>query len=182
MPSLLPVSVNGRKYWRIVESRRINGKPRPVPICYLGTVEHILEVFNSLKDRKKQMISSNDSSTKPYDLEQRREFIHAEVSQNRQKGRLDKTLNWLRKSRDNWKLKAQKAKFQLKVKTLCVKRLRKLRDELKSKLKKQNDKIDHLQIDFDNAQNEIAQLKRQLEATEDELTAICIAFSFLTFR
>jgi transposase len=31
------------KYWYIVESRRVNGKPRPVPIAYLGKAEDILE-------------------------------------------------------------------------------------------------------------------------------------------
>lgn len=36
MASLQSVRSNGRTYWRIVESRRVNGKPRPVPIAYLG--------------------------------------------------------------------------------------------------------------------------------------------------
>lgn len=35
--------VNGYKYWYIVESRRINGKPRPVVIEYLGTADKLLE-------------------------------------------------------------------------------------------------------------------------------------------
>ena len=42
MPSLERHVVNGKAYWRIVESRRVNGKPRPVPILYLGTVDQIL--------------------------------------------------------------------------------------------------------------------------------------------
>jgi transposase len=29
-------------YWRIVESRRINGKPRPVPVLYLGNADTLL--------------------------------------------------------------------------------------------------------------------------------------------
>ncbi len=33
----------GKKYWVIVESRRVNGKPRPVVIQYLGTAETLLE-------------------------------------------------------------------------------------------------------------------------------------------
>jgi len=33
----------GRKYWAIVESKRINGKPRPVVIQYLGTAEALLD-------------------------------------------------------------------------------------------------------------------------------------------
>ena len=32
----------GRKYWYIVESRRINGKPRPVVVAYLGKAEDLL--------------------------------------------------------------------------------------------------------------------------------------------
>jgi transposase len=35
--------VGGRTYWRIVESRRIGGKPRAVPILYLGTADALLE-------------------------------------------------------------------------------------------------------------------------------------------
>jgi transposase len=42
MASLQRHVVSGRTYWRIVESRRVNGKPRPVPILYLGTADQIL--------------------------------------------------------------------------------------------------------------------------------------------
>ena len=43
MASLQRVQVAGHSYWRIVESRRINGKPRPVPILYLGTADALLD-------------------------------------------------------------------------------------------------------------------------------------------
>tara|TARA_B100000315_G_C14556249_1_gene578288 strand:+ start:216 stop:1925 length:1710 start_codon:yes stop_codon:yes gene_type:complete len=43
MASLQRIKVSGRSYWRIVESRRINGKPRPVPILYLGTADALLD-------------------------------------------------------------------------------------------------------------------------------------------
>ncbi len=33
----------GHTYWSIVESRRINGKPRPVILEYLGTAEALLK-------------------------------------------------------------------------------------------------------------------------------------------
>jgi len=33
----------GHVYWSIVESRRINGKPRPVILEYLGSAEHLLQ-------------------------------------------------------------------------------------------------------------------------------------------
>ena len=35
--------VRGRTYWRIVESRRINGKPRAIPLLYLGSADSLLE-------------------------------------------------------------------------------------------------------------------------------------------
>lgn len=43
MASLQRHVVGGRTYWRIVESRRVNGKPRPVPILYLGTADTLLQ-------------------------------------------------------------------------------------------------------------------------------------------
>jgi len=43
MVSLAKVKAGGRTYWRIVESRRVNGKPRPVPILNLGTADALLE-------------------------------------------------------------------------------------------------------------------------------------------
>jgi len=43
MASLQRHVVGGRTYWRIVESRRVNGKPRPVPILYLGTADALLQ-------------------------------------------------------------------------------------------------------------------------------------------
>jgi len=42
MASLQRHVVRGRTYWRIVESRRVNGKPRPVPILHLGTADNLL--------------------------------------------------------------------------------------------------------------------------------------------
>jgi transposase len=42
MASLQARRVRGHTYWHIVESRRINGKPRPVPIAYLGKADDLL--------------------------------------------------------------------------------------------------------------------------------------------
>jgi transposase len=42
MASLQAVRVKGHTYWRIVESRRVNGKPRPVPVLYLGKADDLL--------------------------------------------------------------------------------------------------------------------------------------------
>jgi transposase len=43
MASLQKVRVRGRTYWRIVESRRVRGKPRPVPLLHLGTADALLD-------------------------------------------------------------------------------------------------------------------------------------------
>ncbi|MCB9035310.1 MAG: IS1634 family transposase [Lewinellaceae bacterium] len=43
MASLVQKTVKGYKYWYIVESRRVNGKPRPLVIEYLGTADKLLE-------------------------------------------------------------------------------------------------------------------------------------------
>lgn len=43
MASLQKHVVSGHTYWRIVESRRIDGKPRPVPIEYLGSADQLLD-------------------------------------------------------------------------------------------------------------------------------------------
>lgn len=42
MASLQKHRVGSNTYWRIVESRRVNGKPRPVPVAYLGTADALL--------------------------------------------------------------------------------------------------------------------------------------------
>lgn len=47
MASLQPLKIGGHTYWRIVESRRINGKPRPVPVLYLGRADDLLARLRS---------------------------------------------------------------------------------------------------------------------------------------
>ena len=42
MASLQSVRVRGNRYWRIVESRRVNGKPRPIVVAYLGKADDLL--------------------------------------------------------------------------------------------------------------------------------------------
>jgi transposase len=42
MATLQAKTVNGKKYWQIVQSRRVNGKPRPIVLAHLGPVEGIL--------------------------------------------------------------------------------------------------------------------------------------------
>jgi transposase len=42
MATIQKKTSRGRKYWYIVESRRVNGKPRPVVLAYLGKAEDLL--------------------------------------------------------------------------------------------------------------------------------------------
>ena len=43
MATLQKRKSRGHTYWSIVESRRVNGKPRPVILEYLGTAEALLK-------------------------------------------------------------------------------------------------------------------------------------------
>jgi len=47
MASLQHRKSGNHKYWYIVESRRVNGKPRPIPIMYLGKVDNLLKRLQS---------------------------------------------------------------------------------------------------------------------------------------
>jgi len=47
MASLQARRVRGHTYWHIVQSRRVNGKPRPVPIAYLGKADDLLARLQS---------------------------------------------------------------------------------------------------------------------------------------
>ena len=47
MASLQKFTVRGRAYWRIVESKRINGKPTPVPVLYIGSTEKLISMLMS---------------------------------------------------------------------------------------------------------------------------------------
>lgn len=42
MPSLQPLRSRGHTYWRIIESRRVNGKPRAFVVAYLGKANDLL--------------------------------------------------------------------------------------------------------------------------------------------
>lgn len=47
MATLQSKMSHGCKYWYIVESRRVNGKPRPVVIAYLGSTQALVERLQS---------------------------------------------------------------------------------------------------------------------------------------
>jgi transposase len=59
MASLQAKIHNGQKYWCIVESKRINGKPRSQVIAYLGTADTMLEKLQSQDVRKKVKSASH---------------------------------------------------------------------------------------------------------------------------
>jgi hypothetical protein len=43
MTTLQARTVKGHKYWYIVESRRVDGKPRPIVLAYLGKADDLLQ-------------------------------------------------------------------------------------------------------------------------------------------
>ena len=47
MASLQKRTVKGREYWSIVESKRINGKPTPIIVEYIGSTKKLFERLNS---------------------------------------------------------------------------------------------------------------------------------------
>lgn len=47
MATLQLKNSRGYKYWQIVESRRVNGKPRPIVLAHLGTAESLLKKLRS---------------------------------------------------------------------------------------------------------------------------------------
>ncbi|OQA03642.1 MAG: hypothetical protein BWY69_00327 [Planctomycetes bacterium ADurb.Bin401] len=49
MATIQKKKVKGKYYWYIVESRRIDGKPRPVVLAYLGRIEDMLAKLNGEK-------------------------------------------------------------------------------------------------------------------------------------
>ena len=51
MATIQSKNTRGYKYWYIVESRRINGKPRPVVLAYLGTAANLLKRLNEKSER-----------------------------------------------------------------------------------------------------------------------------------
>ena len=48
MATIQSKSTRGYKYWYIVESRRVNGKPRPVVLAYLGKADDLLKRLQGL--------------------------------------------------------------------------------------------------------------------------------------
>jgi len=52
MATIQSKTTKGYKYWYIVESRRVNGKPRPVVLAYLGKADDLLKRLQGLQTYK----------------------------------------------------------------------------------------------------------------------------------
>lgn len=83
--------------------------------------------------------------------------------------RIDKALNWLGTSRDNWRDKAQIAKEELKKKTLAVKRARESRDEYKELLEEKEKAYRVSQELLEQKNLEIIELQKQLEEAQNQV-------------
>ena len=57
MASLQSVRASGRTYWRIVESRRVNGKPRPVPVAHLGSTADLFALLQAAEPFRARSLS-----------------------------------------------------------------------------------------------------------------------------
>ena len=51
MATIQAKTTRGYKYWYIVESRRVNGKPRPIVLAYLGKASDLLKRLQGLTDK-----------------------------------------------------------------------------------------------------------------------------------
>lgn len=79
--------------------------------------------------------------------------------------RLDKTLSWLKVSRDSWKEKTRESKTKLKIATLAVKRARESRDEIEKELYNRQKQLDQKDA-------EISMLKKKLEQAAQEVESL----------
>ncbi|WP_169702849.1 hypothetical protein [Candidatus Kuenenia stuttgartiensis] len=51
MATIQSKNSRGYKYWYIVESRRVNGKPRPIVLAYLGKADDLLKQLQGLTEK-----------------------------------------------------------------------------------------------------------------------------------
>lgn len=52
----------GQTYWYLVESRRVNGKPRPITLAYLGKANDLLERLQGINDYELKSYSHGDTA------------------------------------------------------------------------------------------------------------------------
>ena len=67
MASIQPKMSRGHKYWYIVESRRVDGKPRPVVLEYLGKPDDLLKRLRGLPKARSVNGAAFVSSFSPTD-------------------------------------------------------------------------------------------------------------------
>ncbi len=79
--------------------------------------------------------------------------------------RPDKTLSWLKVSRDSWKEKARESKTKLKIATLGIKRARDDRDEVEKELHNKRKELEQ-------KDDEISMLKKELEQATQQVEAL----------
>ena len=63
MASLQKRTVKGIDYWSLVESRRVNGKPRPVVIEYFGNTKKFAEWLMKSRNENKVLKSYSHGDT-----------------------------------------------------------------------------------------------------------------------
>lgn len=61
MATLQQRKSHGQNYWYIVESRRVNGKPRPITLAYLGKAEDLLDRLENQKSFDIKSYSHGDT-------------------------------------------------------------------------------------------------------------------------
>ena len=61
MATLQKRKSHGQIYWYIVESRRVNGRPRPITLAYLGKAEDLLGRLNNQKSFDVKSFSHGDT-------------------------------------------------------------------------------------------------------------------------
>jgi len=57
MATLQKKKVHGKEYWYIVECRRVNGKPRPFVLEYIGKAENLLKRMSEQREKKVKSFS-----------------------------------------------------------------------------------------------------------------------------
>jgi len=57
MATLQKKKVHGKEYWYIVECRRVNGKPRPFVLEYIGKAESLLKRMSEQREKKVKSFS-----------------------------------------------------------------------------------------------------------------------------
>lgn len=77
--------------------------------------------------------------------------------------RSDKTLSWLKVSRDAWKEKARESKAKLKIMTLATKRARDSRDEAEKELRNKQEQLNQKCAEVLTLKNKLEQATLELE-------------------